>query len=196
MSHPATILFIRHAATDLAGTFCGSSDPALNQLGLEQTERLVRELAPEPIHAVYSSDLRRARQTAEALATSHGVSLGTCPALRELYFGDWESLTWEQIESRDPLFAARWVAAFPDLPTPQGEPIAQFRTRVLAALHAIRESAGAGQTLAVVTHAGPLRVLLEEFGHYAPQHAWERTREYTCVIRCLQTSTNAFTICT
>jgi alpha-ribazole phosphatase len=193
MSTPTTFLFIRHAATDLAGTFCGSSDPPLNMLGRSQVEQLVTQLS-QPIHVLYTSDLLRAQQTADAIAHVHQAQIQRRPALRELHFGDWETLTWEQIEARNAGFAAKWVAEFPNLPTPNGEPIQHFRTRILAELKHIRAVAEPGQTVAVVTHAGPLRVLLEEFGHYAPQHAWERTREYTCVVRATQTSSNTFTI--
>ena len=195
MSAPATFLFIRHAATDLAGTFCGSSDPPLNALGHAQVETLVEALRAESIQAVYASDLLRARETAEALARSHEAPLHLRAALRELHFGDWEALTWEQIEAQDPGFAARWVAEFPALPAPHGESIPLFRARILTELNHLSQCAQPGRHVAVITHAGPLRVLLEEFGHFAPQHAWERTRDYTCVIRCAQTSSGTLTIC-
>ena len=191
------ILFIRHAATDLAGTFCGSSDPPLNATGLAQLERLERqlaELAPAPVQAVFASDLLRARQTAEPLARACAAPLHLRPALRELDFGVWEGLSWEQIETLDPAYAAKWVAEFPSLPSPGGELINAFRARVLAELAALATLADAGRTTIVVTHAGPLRVLLEEHGHFAPQHAWERTREYTTVIHAEQTSCGTFTI--
>ncbi len=193
MNTPTTFLFIRHAATDLAGTFCGSSNPPLNDLGRSQVAQLLTQLT-QPIHTVYTSHLLRAHQTAEPIAQAHQAPLHLRPALREIDFGDWESLTWSDIETRNPTFAAKWVAEFPALPTPNGEPIQLFRTRILTELNHLRTLAEPGQTIAIVTHAGPLRVLLEEFGHYAPQHAWERTRDYTCIIRATQTSSNAFTI--
>ncbi len=191
------ILFIRHAATDLAGTFCGSSDPALNALGHAQVDRLKERLAestPAPIHAVYTSDLLRARQTAEPLACAHQAALHLRPALRELHFGDWEGLTWAEIEARDPVYASKWIAEFPALPAPGGELIALFRSRVLAEFTALAKLSVPTQTTVVVTHAGPLRVLLEEHGHFAPQHAWERTRDYTSIIQAQHTSSGAFTI--
>ena len=193
MNSPTTFLFIRHAATDLAGTFCGSSNPPLNALGQSQVAQLLTHLT-QPIHAVYTSDLLRAQQTAEPIALAHQAPIHLRPALRAIHFGDWEPLTWSDIETRNPTFAAKWVAEFPALPTPDGEPIQLFRTRILTELNHLRASATPGQTIAIVTHAGPLRVLLEEFGHYAPQHAWERTRDYTCIIRATQTSSNTFTI--
>ena len=166
----------------------------MNPLGLTQVASLVTLLAAEPIQAVYTSDLLRARQTAELIATAHGVPVYCRPALREIHFGDWETLNWAQIEVKNPSFAAKWVAEFPHLPAPNGESITLFRARILTELHALSTLIFPDQTAAVITHAGPLRILLEEFGHYAPQHAWERTREYTCTIRATHTSTGTFTI--
>ena len=135
-----------------------------------------------------------ARPPSRSPASNHSP-LHLRPALREIHFGQWEGFTWEQIEAADPVYAAKWVAEFPALPAPGGELIPAFRARVLAELASLAKLAGPVQTTVVVTHAGPLRVLLEEHGHFAPQHAWERTREYTSVIRAQQTSSGTFTIC-
>ncbi len=189
---PTHLYFIRHAATALAGTFCGSTNPPLNEVGQAQLPPLLKLLAGKQIDAVYTSDLLRATQTAAPLAAQHNAPIILRPALRELHFGDWESLTWDQIEQRDKPYATRWVTEFPNLPTPNGEPIATFRTRILTEIEFLRRQA-ATQNIAVVTHAGPLRVLLEELAHYTPQHAWERTRDYTTLIPCAQTR-HTFTI--
>ncbi len=182
---PATLVFIRHAETDLAGTFCGRSDPPLNAVGEAQLGSLLQRIACFPYAAIYSSDLVRAHATAQSIAKISGTPVHLARALREIDFGDWETLSWEQIEQRDPAYAARWVAQFPNLPAPGGEPIPLFKHRVLAEIARLRHL---DQNLAIVTHAGPLRVLLEELGHFAPHHAWERTREYTCTIHCTQQS--------
>lgn len=180
-----TLLFIRHAETALAGTFCGRTDPPLNTAGQAQLAPLIERFADIPCTAIYTSDLARARQTAEPLAAARGVPVFPSPALREIDFGDWETLSWEQIEQRDPAYAARWVAEFPNLPAPGGEPIPLFKHRVLTEINRLRRQ---NQDLAIVTHAGVLRVVLEELGHFAPHHAWERTRDYAGTIRCTQQS--------
>lgn len=179
----ATLLFIRHAETALAGTFCGRTDPPLNATGQAQLKPLQQRIAEVPCAAIYSSDLERARATAAALAELHNLPVNRSPALREIDFGDWETLSWDQIEQRDPAYAARWVAEFPTLPAPGGEPIPLFKHRVLAEIARLRSL---DRNLAIVTHAGPLRVMLEELGHFSAHHAWERTRDYTCTIRCTQ----------
>ncbi len=107
------VLFIRHAETEMAGRFCGHSDPELNTQGWMQVAALAQQLSAEPIDTVYSSDLRRARSTAEAIAAVRELPRCLRPALREIDFGQWEGLRWEQIEQLDPEYARRWVALYP-----------------------------------------------------------------------------------
>ncbi len=184
------LLFIRHAETALKGTFCGQSDPALNADGLAQLPALVARLTCFKLDLVLTSDLARAEQTATAIAEPHQLAIQARSALREIDFGAWEGLTWEEIERRDPAYASRWVAEFPALPAPGGEGIPQFKHRVLEEIAWLRQLPQT--TIAVVTHAGVLRVLLEELGHFSPHHAWERTRDYTCTIRCTQQTQDGY----
>ncbi len=181
----SNLILLRHAETALAGTFCGATDPPLNDQGRAQLPGLIARLAGTPLDAIYTSDLLRARQTAEAIAGS--APIHPRPALRQIDFGRWETLTWQQIEQTDPLYAARWVAEFPNLPPGGGEPIPLFKHRVLEEFAFIRQQLS-GQTVAIVTHSTVLRVLLEELGHFSAHHAWESTRNYTCLLRCTQAS--------
>ena len=125
------LIFIRHADTDMAGTFCGHSDPELNARGWVRLREIVESLGGIQIDAVYSSDLRRAHSTARAIASAFGVECVVRPALREIYFGQWEGLTWEEIERRDPGYAKRWLDGYPDLSAPDGEMFGDFERRVL-----------------------------------------------------------------
>ncbi len=175
-----SILFIRHAETGLAGTFCGHTDPELNERGRQQSAALVRELEETPIDAVYASDLRRARATAQAIADRRGLTLHLRPAFREIDFGAWEGLTWAQIELLDPLFAQAWVGSFPALPAPCGEHFADFEHRVLTAVRELRMESS--QQIAVVTHAGVLRVILERLCGVAPAQAWEQSRRFCSIV--------------
>ena len=71
-----TIVFIRHGETDMAGRFCGHSDPDLNPAGESQAIRVAEEAAMLGIERIYSSDLRRASRTAAAIAQRIGVGVG------------------------------------------------------------------------------------------------------------------------
>jgi len=171
------VFFIRHAETEMAGRFCGHSDPGLNARGREQLRDLVQLLSDESIDQVYSSDLRRARSTAEAIAAKRVLLR---PALREIDFGRWEGLSWQQVEQADPEYAREWIAAFPHLPAPAGESFHAFETRILAELNQLLgENRG---PIAVVTHAGVLRVVLRHLFSCSNQEAWQQTRSYCCVM--------------
>ena len=97
-----TLLLARHGETDWNREFRiqGSSDIELNELGRKQAHALAQELEHVELDAIYSSDLSRARATAEAVAASHGLEVRLDPRLRERSFGSWEGLTREDIDER------------------------------------------------------------------------------------------------
>lgn len=177
----AELLLIRHAETDLAGTFCGQLDPPLNLRGRQEAIELVQSLAGETMHAVYSSDLQRAFDVGAALAESKGLSCQPAAALREIYFGAWEGLDWKNIEKRDPEIAAVWLARFPRLSAPGGESFKAFEQRVSAEITYI--CAQAERTVAIVTHAGVIRMLLERLAKLNQEQTWERPLPFCSVLR-------------
>lgn len=177
------LIFIRHAETDLAGTFCGHSDPPINARGQVQVNDLIVRLGSEPFDAIYSSDLHRAVDTATALSQAFAVPCTTTTNLREIHFGDWEGLTWAKIEGRDADFARRWVESFPALPAPNGEIFETFERRVLSEIDRIFHLA-TSKRIAVVTHSGVMRIVLCNLLGYAAQDAWELTQSYCSVFVC------------
>jgi alpha-ribazole phosphatase len=181
MDAMSRVLFIRHAETEMAGRFCGHSDPDLNEKGQAQLARLAEVLSSEAIAEVYSSDLRRARSTAQAIATARNVRLALSPALREIHFGRWEGLTWAEIEQMDPAYARKWVEGYPHMPAPAGESFQTFETRVLAEVRNL--IARGAEPVAVVTHAGVLRVVLKHLQGCSEEEAWRQTTPYCCVVR-------------
>jgi broad specificity phosphatase PhoE len=173
------ILFIRHAETDMAGRFCGHSDPPINARGEQQIQALVESIEPKSIESVYCSDLRRSVITAEALATTSGLSVVARRSLREIHFGDWEGMNWAEVERRDATYAREWVTAFPNLATPGGERFADFERRVMAEVDILVRLAK-DQRIAVVTHGGVMRVALQKLLACSGQEAWSRTLPYCC----------------
>lgn len=148
-----TILFVRHGETDWNAErrIQGHTDRPLSAHGREQARTLAAELAYEPLDAVYSSDLARARDTARAIAEPRGLAVTVDARLRERSFGTWEGLT-----------DAEAVARFPEAtrrPWGDGETVEAMTDRVLEALHAIASRHRAGRAL-VVSHGGPLRAVL------------------------------------
>ncbi|MCU1322707.1 MAG: histidine phosphatase family protein [Acidobacteriaceae bacterium] len=176
------LLFIRHAETDMAGTFCGQSDPTVNAAGHRQIQKLAESLRPEPIAAVFTSDLQRSVTTARALAESFAIPCITRPALREINFGRWDGLTWEEIEKLDSTFAQRWLKAFPYLTPPEGESFKIFEARVMAETSYLL-SQSESSSIAVVTHAGVMRVVLRTLCGLDEKTAWALTKPYCCTFR-------------
>ena len=175
------VSFIRHAETEMAGRFCGHSDPGLNAQGRMQLTSLTGLLSAEPIDIVYSSDLRRASATAQAIAAVREIPQVVRPALREINFGRWEGLSWEQIEQLDSEYARKWMAHYPHLPAPAGESFQAFEARVLREVNHLLD--GNHGPIAVVTHGGVLRVVLRHLCGCSDEEAWQQTRAYCCIVR-------------
>jgi broad specificity phosphatase PhoE len=110
---------------------------------------------------VYSSDLRRARQTADAVARKFGLEVEVRPELREMHFGEWEGLSWNQIAKRYPRLASLWIERFPNQTIPGAEPLSQFQKRIAAGVCKV-VAANRGQCALIVTHAGVIRFTLSK----------------------------------
>jgi len=178
------LLLIRHAETDMAGTFCGHSDPPVNARGKHQILDLIAHLAHEAIDEIYCSDLRRAVSTAESVAQAFATPVTKRPSLREIYLGDWEGLSWIEIEQLDPAYAKRWIEEFPALPAPGGESCADFQARVVDEMRHLLVLAEK-KKIAVVTHRGVMRVVLRVLHGCSEQEALDQTRSYCCSVACL-----------
>ena len=154
------ILAIRHGQTDWNAQqrVQGHTDIPLNGQGMAQALRVVDALRAEPVAAIHSSDLLRARQTAEPAARALGLTVRLHERLRERGFGEFEGHTYAQIEARWPQAALAWRRRDPDFAAPGGETLATFQARcVSAVLELAAESEG--QTIAVVAHGGVLDML-------------------------------------
>jgi probable phosphoglycerate mutase len=158
---PTTILLIRHGETawNAERRLQGHIDIALNAEGERQAGALARALASERIDAVVASDLQRAWQSAQAIATVHGLPVQRDAGLRERCFGGFEGLLYAEIEQRFPVEFAAWQARQVDAAMPDGMRSAEtFRQFYLRATHAIA-TIGArhpGHTVALVAHGGVL----------------------------------------
>ena len=156
-----TILLIRHGETawNAEKRLQGHLDIALNAEGERQAALLGAALGREPIDHIVSSDLQRARQTAEAVARVRGAQVAIDPALRERCYGGFEGMLYSEIAARFPLEFAAWQARDVDAELPpgtnQGESFRRFYERVMAAL-AAQVAAHPGQTIALVAHGGVL----------------------------------------
>jgi len=153
------ILLIRHAVAEGNGRFQGHTDVPLAPGAGPQVQMLVRKISRYPIQAVYSSDLQRAHATANAVARRFDAEIVVRPGLREIHFGRWEGLSWRQVARRFPRLSPGWLAHFPHHSIPGAERLDAFKKRVTRELDEI-VSANTGSCVAIVTHAGVVRLIL------------------------------------
>jgi broad specificity phosphatase PhoE len=157
------VLLARHGQTNdnlEPLRFQGFRDTTLNDTGREQARELALRVAglPDPVKALWSSDLSRARETAEIVGARIGLEPRLDPRLREANRGRWEGYTFEEIKRSDPEEFAHWMRGGADWRFPGGESLQEQQDRVLAALADI-EAAGVLPALAVC-HGGSIRVVL------------------------------------
>jgi probable phosphoglycerate mutase len=156
-----TLILVRHGETDWNrdGRWQGHADAPLNDRGRDQARTLKDELGDENVAAVYSSDLSRARETAEIVAAPLGRPVTVDARLREVDVGGWSGLTTAEIQARFPDEVARWRDGDPRHTFDGGESYAAMGDRVVAALEEIAARHPEGEVL-VVLHGGPIRALL------------------------------------
>ena len=152
---------MRHGLTEFNSTrrFAGHSDVEMSPEGQQQVERLRNRLANEKIDAVYSSDLKRALETAKVVSSDRKVEIVTCPELREINYGDAEGLTFDEIGQRYPDLAQAIRNFNLELKFPGGESFEGFIQRTITFLARL-EKHEPSATILVVSHSGVLRVLL------------------------------------
>lgn len=153
---------VRHGETEWNAShrYQGFSDIPLNERGLMQAKSAGALLTTEPLAAVYSSDLRRAAQTAAVIAASHQLPVETCTAFRELNFGVWEGLTYAQIMQQWPE-ELQLMYNFPAHGrAPAGEGFYDVAARAWRRLAALAVTHADDAAIAVVAHDGVLRTLL------------------------------------
>jgi probable phosphoglycerate mutase len=154
------IIAIRHGETawNVDTRIQGQLDVPLNDKGRWQARRLGQAVAHEGIDAIYSSDLRRAFATAQAVASVCGLGVVTDTGLRERAFGRFEGFTWSEIAQRWPLDSERWRKRDVDFTPEGGESLRRFYDRCIGTATRLA-AAHPGQTIALVAHGGVMDCL-------------------------------------
>jgi broad specificity phosphatase PhoE len=178
---PHRIWFIRHGETEYNrfGRLQGQRNIALNPKGREQASAVGRTLKKragaeldhlEAAHAFVASPLSRTRETMELARAAMGFSpadYALCDDLKELTFGDWEGLTWPEVEARFPKGAAERATNKWSFTPPNGESYATLALRLTPWV------AGLSQDVFVASHGGVARALMQLIGGVAPKIAAE-----------------------
>lgn len=159
------LLVIRHGETksNAEKRFSGHQDVELTEKGIWQAEQLSYRLRNEKIDAVYSSDLKRAIHTARIILQNHDLPLNIEPHFREISFGDWEGLRFEELDSESGENHSTGWWNQPESPLPGGESVCDLKKRVLIGLEkVIQENDNDEQckTIAIVCHGGVSRIII------------------------------------
>jgi alpha-ribazole phosphatase/probable phosphoglycerate mutase len=175
------LILLRHGEPDAAvrGRCYGQLDPGLSAHGREQMQRAWRLLASQTPGAIYSSPRRRAIEGA-TLRADNSPAIRVEDRLREIDFGAFEGLTYEEIASRYPDTYAQWMTEPAAVVFPGGESFEMLSARVCAALDEIRRT-HPGETVAVVSHGGVNRIALREALHLDRRHVFRLAQAYACV---------------
>jgi broad specificity phosphatase PhoE len=155
------LFLLRHGEVDTRyhRVFGGRIDMDLSPRGREQAELLARYLKRVRLDAIYVSPKKRAQQTLAPLAALQAPAPVTLPDLREVDFGDWTGLTWEQVQEKFGVSAFDWLHRLDQAAIPGAESAQQFRARVEPCLRQILSECP-GRTVGVVCHGGVIRMLL------------------------------------
>lgn len=158
------IVLVRHGETDwnAIGRWQGHAPVPLNDTGLQQSAALGAYLARNgfPIGTLYSSDLKRAMQTAGEIGAALDLPVQPEPRLREIDLGEWQGLTREESSTWDPERFASYERDWRDTSTPNGESRREVQTRARVAFDDL-VARHPDQTIAIVTHGGTLGMLIE-----------------------------------
>lgn len=158
-----TVFLIRHGVTDWhqERRVLGHRDIALNGDGVAQSQRVAEALRGVTLGEVISSPMLRAVQTAEILAEQCGIEIARDPRLADFRVGKWEGMAYDEVQRSAEY--QRFVADPMAERIPGGEDLGQIRDRAISAVEQAIGDAPAGESVAIVTHAGIVRVVLTHY---------------------------------
>ena len=176
------LLLIRHGQTDwnLLGKYQGQTDIALSGEGIRQADLLAQNFPVDTLDIIYTSDLQRAFMTAERLAEKFSAPLYADKALRELNFGAWEGLTYQEIAERWPQEVKNLFGAPEKLQIPEGETFLMLQRRAMDKIHEIRAE-NEGKNVAVVAHGAISKAILTALLHIPLHYVWTLRQDNTAV---------------
>jgi broad specificity phosphatase PhoE len=184
------LVLVRHGETlgESAIRLNGWTDVALAPLGVCQMERVGASLRELAFEHVIASPLRRSRESASLVRP--GAAVRVVEAFREVHFGRWETLTWEEAALRDPEIVAAMRASRADFTYPEGESRREFRARIHAAAHA--ELDGRGDAVAVL-HKGVIKTAIAALTGMSAEEAAGLPCELGSIAR-LERNADGFTL--
>jgi broad specificity phosphatase PhoE len=155
------LILVRHAEVEerYHKIFGGKIDMNLSPRGHEQAQMLAKFLRAKKLDAIYASPMKRVQQTLAPVLKNGAPPQTIIPDLREVDFGDWTGLNWEQVCAKFNLLTHEWLDHIERGVAPNGETGPQFRRRVEPCIRKIIEN-HPGQTVGVFCHGGVIRMIL------------------------------------
>ena len=176
------LILVRHGQTEwnAGGRYQGQSNVALSDTGRKQARFLAERFPVRQLDAIYTSDLDRAKETAECVGKRLGLTVYQEKAFRELSFGDWEGLTYQEISSRWPEEAEKLFTAPDELVIPHGETFQDLQKRALDKIYSLYEK-HIDQTVAVFAHGAINKTILAGLMHIPLHYLWSLRQDNTAV---------------
>jgi alpha-ribazole phosphatase len=176
------LYLIRHGEVEGAasGKLLGRTDTPLSDRGLVQSRQLTRMLSAAQLSAIYSSDLQRARVTAETIGIHHRLKVQQSSAWREIDMGEWEGHTFAAVYEEAPEVVAQLLHDPAWFKYPGGESFATFTARVQRALEQLLVTHETGE-VALVAHGGVCRAIIGGVLGIPAKNWLRLTQDYACL---------------
>ncbi|OGP76612.1 MAG: hypothetical protein A2W09_06560 [Deltaproteobacteria bacterium RBG_16_50_11] len=178
----ASIYLVRHGQTawNKEEIFRGRSDIPLNETGLKEAELAGEYLKKKEIHAVYSSPLSRALQTAQKVGQFHNLEIRPLNGIIDMSFGGWEGKSLKEVQEKDEERYRLWREEPHRVKLPGGESLEEVRIRSMAALEVVIQK-HLGKTLVLVSHRVINKVLICGILGIDNSHFWQIGQDTTAI---------------
>ena len=175
-------ILIRHGQTgwNKQERFRGWVDIDLDETGRRQAQAAARRVSPWGVSAIYSSPLKRALATAQALADIAGLGVNAIDGITDMHFGVWQGMSIAEVKDSYPDQFDQWCNRPDALEIPDGETLEDVRIRSVAAIEELATS-HEGQTIAVFTHRVVCKVLLCHLLGLDNSHFWQIEQDTTAI---------------
>lgn len=155
------LILVRHGLTNWNHEFRyqGHTDIELNPEGVKQAHALKERIKDEKITAIYSSDLKRAMETARIIAEPHKIEVIPNPLFKEINFGVWEGRTYQELQKEYPQQLKIWLESPHLLRIENAETFSELQDRAMLGLKGVLSQHPSG-TIVIVTHGGVIAALI------------------------------------
>lgn len=178
----AKIFLVRHGQThwNLSFKYQGHADIDLTEKGVRQAEALSVALKKQEVSAIYTSDLKRAIRTGQIIAKNHHVEPQILPAFKEISFGMWEGMTYNEINKRWPGYFQRFMIDAESVCIPDGESFFEVQQRTMPVLKNLMDK-HKNENIIIVSHGAAIRTILAGILHMPLKYVWSIRQDNTAL---------------